>query len=184
MLMPFPDTDRHDTFGRSFDFSKFPHLQEVTFGFTAKWQGGGLPWIPMALPTLRPSTSPRLSVIRLGFTSPTGLSAETMIAVMGNDLRRIADEVARIECEFEGAVNFTVLRDIEFWAVLDSLNVRFRFVGWERPRSHVVHPHSSLIDPSAPHSLKIGGLSFPLASFDLTFCGVGSFSYTRRRLAT
>jgi len=49
-----------------------------------------------------------------------------MITDMGNDLRLIADEVARIEREFEGAVNLAVLRDSKFGAVLDSLDVRFR----------------------------------------------------------
>jgi len=56
---------------------------------------------------------------------------------MGDDLRTIADEAARVEHEFEGAVKFTVLGDSRFGAVLDSLNVRFRFVGWKRRRGRV-----------------------------------------------
>jgi len=46
-----------------------------------------------------------------------------------NDLRRIADEVARIEHEFQGAVKVTVLRDPRFEGVLGELNVGFCFVG-------------------------------------------------------
>jgi len=52
---------------------------------------------------------------------------------MGNDLRRIAGEFARIEREFNGAVKFAVLRypGPGFGAALDSLNVRLRFAGWK-----------------------------------------------------
>lgn len=137
MLTPFPDTNRCDTFERSFDFSRFPKIQEVTFSFRADRRGGGLPWIPMALSTLRRATSPRLSDIRLDFSSSYDRSVETMIIGMGNDLRRIASEVIRIECEFEGTVTFTVVQDSGFGAVLNTLNVRFRFVGWKRPRGQV-----------------------------------------------
>ena len=96
-----------------------------------------MPWIPMALSTLRPATSPHLSVIRLDFRSSTSRPVEAVIANMGNDLRRIADEFARIEHEFEGAVNFTVAPDSKFQVVLDTLNVRFSFVGWKKPHGHV-----------------------------------------------
>jgi len=137
MLTPFSDTDRRDTFERSFNFSKFPNVQEVIFSFRPGWRGEGMPWIPMALSTLRSTTSPRLSVIKLDFTPSIGVPVENMIAGMGNDLRRIADEVARIEREFAGAVNFTVLRDSGFGAVLDTLNVRLCFIGRERPRGDV-----------------------------------------------
>ena len=134
MVTRFPDVDRRETYERSFDFSKSPNLQEVTlvcgvFGYTR----GGLPWFPMALSTLEPTTSPRLSTIRLDFTCSsyfTG-SAETLIEDMGDDLRRVADEVSRIKREFEGAVSLTTLRDSKFEVVLDRLNVRFRFVGGE-----------------------------------------------------
>ena len=88
MITRFPDVDRRETYERSFDFSKSPNLQEVTlvcgvFGYTR----GGLPWFPMALSTLEPTTSPRLSTIRLDFTCSsyfTG-SAETLIEDMGDD---------------------------------------------------------------------------------------------------
>jgi len=126
----FSVADGFETFGRSFDFSKFPDLQEVNFTFTVGWKEVGLPWISAALPTLRPATSPRLSAIRLSFTSsPTASrSIETLIGDAGNDLRWTADEISRIEREFEGVVNFAVSRDSVFGAVLDTLDVRFRFV--------------------------------------------------------
>jgi len=88
----------------------------------------GLPWIPMALSTLRPTTSPHLSTIRLDFAGAIigSRHVETSIRDMGDDLRRLADEATRIEREFEGAVNLTVLRDSRFEVVFDTLNVRFR----------------------------------------------------------
>ena len=137
-LTPFPNVDGSEDFGRSFDFSKFSNLQEVGLGGRISWRGGGLPWIPIALSTLKSSTSPRLSAIRFDFSCSHGVTrpVEAVIAEVGNDLRRIADEVARIECEFEGTVSFTALLDSVFEKVLDKLNVRFRFVMWTRPHSH------------------------------------------------
>ena len=44
---------------------------------------------------------------------------------------RVADEVARIEREFEGEVSLTVTRDLIFTVVSDTLNVRFnQFNPW------------------------------------------------------
>ena len=86
--------------------------------------GGSLLWIYAALSTPRPSTSPHLSAIQLDFAYP-GDIGRSLIEDTGNDLRRVADEVTRIEREFEGAVNVTVLRDPEFKMVTDALNVRF-----------------------------------------------------------
>ena len=88
-----------------------------------------MPWIPMALSTIRPATSPRLSIIRLDFYSPINREVETTTTEMGNDLRRIADEITRIECEFGGSVTFTVTPDSKFRAALGTLNVSFSFVG-------------------------------------------------------
>lgn len=78
----------------------------------------------MALSTLKPTTSPRLSAVRLSFAGFTDRTVDTLIRDTGNDLRQVADEVARIEREFEGAVNFTVASDSVFEAVLDTLGVR------------------------------------------------------------
>jgi len=129
-LTPVPDADRWEiSIGRSYDFSNCPNLQEVKFTFTAGWPGRGLPWIPMALSTLRPTTSPRLSAVRLCFTCLLiDRSVRTLIKDTGNDLRRVASEVSRIEREFEGMVDFSVVSDSVFEMVLDNLSVRFRFV--------------------------------------------------------
>jgi hypothetical protein len=123
------NVDGREAFERSFDFSKFPNLQGVDFG--VGWTGGGLPWIPAALSTLRPATSPRLSAIQLNFvgSSTAAPSVERSIEAVGDDLGRVADEFARIKREFAGAVSLTVLRDPGFKAVLDTLNVSFRFCG-------------------------------------------------------
>ena len=133
--IPFPDVDGCETSGGSFDFSKFPNLREVTFAFKVSLREGGLPWISVALSTLRPATSPRLFSIQLDFIASPIIdrSVETLIKETGGDLQRVADEVARIEREFEGALNFTVVPDSKFEVVLSTLNVRFPFAVLMRP---------------------------------------------------
>ena len=141
MVKQFPDVDRHEASDQSFDFSKFPNLQEVTlicrvYGSTH----GGLPWLPIALSTLKPATSPRLSAIRLDLTYwSTPSAAETLIEDVGGDLRRVADEVSRIEREFKGAVNLTTLRDSNFEVAFETLNVRFRFLGGRNLMATLIH---------------------------------------------
>ena len=128
----------------------------MNLGFRIGWRGG-VPWIHTALSTLRPATSPCLSSIRLDFSCSHYFdpAIETLIGNMGNDLRLIADEVSRIEREFEGAVNLTVLRDPKFELVLDTLNVRFRSLASMGSGSHVDFLHSSLADPSTPRSIRL-----------------------------
>lgn len=130
-LMPFHDVDGWEAPKQSFDFSKLPNLREVSVGFKLHWKGGGMAWLPLALSTLRPATSSRLSVIQLDFDSTPypDEDVETLTKHASTDLRRIAGEVARIEREFEGSVKFTVLRDSAFEVVLDTLDVSFNFVG-------------------------------------------------------
>ena len=94
--------------------------------FGLSWIGGSPHWIPTALSTLRPTTSPRLSAIWLDLSS-INKPLETLVERFGNDLRWIADEFIRIEREFEGAVNFTVVPDSKFKVLLDKLNVRFYY---------------------------------------------------------
>ena len=127
----------------------------------------------MALSTLKPATSPRLSIIRLDFCA--NRDVETVVTEIGGDLRRIADEVARIEREFKGAVNFTVNPDSTVRLVLVTLNVRFNFTGWKKPCGHV---RSSSFVPCRSFSVtsvELGRLSLPLASRRLSssfFCPV------------
>jgi len=100
----------------------------------------------MALSTLRPATSPRLTSIQLDFAGSiiNDLPVELLIQDTGNDLRQVADEVARIEREFEGAVNFTVGSDSIFKVVLDTLSVRFLFA---EPTKHRGHANSFSLVP-------------------------------------
>ena len=135
LILP-PDVDGSEVFERSFDFSEFPNLQEVEFG--VGWRCNGLPWIHIALSTLRPATSPRLSTIQLDFTrpSPSGRFVDVFTESVGDDLRWIADEIVRIEREFMGAVNSTVLRDPWFKMVFDTLNVRSLWQANDTSRSH------------------------------------------------
>lgn len=112
-----------ETFIRSFDFTKFPSLREVTF--LTHWIKD-LGWILRALSTLKLATSPILSVVRLGFdesTPPHEITEEQM----GDDLQRIANELTRIEREYEGAVDLVVVRSSDF-RPLDVNNVLQR---WE-----------------------------------------------------
>jgi len=83
----------------------------------------------MALSTIKPATSPRLSAIQLDFSRPgiCNRSVNAMIKDAGNDIRWVADEIARIEGVFEGTVNLTVVWDQSFRVALDALNVRFLF---------------------------------------------------------
>jgi hypothetical protein len=81
----------------------------------------------VALSTLKYTTSPRLSALQLNFI--TSSTTTHTVEDVGNDLRLAADEVARIEREFEGAVKVTVLRDPGYKMVFNILNVRFRFCG-------------------------------------------------------
>jgi len=113
--------------------------------------GGGLPWIHMALSTLKPATSSHLSAIRLNFAwqSSAYQTVETAIEGAGDDLRRITDEVTRIEREFEGAMNLTVVWDSGFKSVLDKLNVRFHSCGVK-----LIHFYSPLADPLVLRSLQ------------------------------
>ena len=119
-----PDADCREAFERSFDFSKFPNLQEVDFGVGLL--AGNLLWIPTALSTLKPPTSPHLSVIRIDFGhSYIPNSSFEMV----NDLRRVAYEVARIERDFGGVVKSSVFPDPTVKVALERLNVTFHSHG-------------------------------------------------------
>ena len=116
-LTLLPDGDPNsEAFERSFDFSKFTKLREVNFTqVVCQMRSRVIPWIPMALSTLNPTTSPHISSLRLNFIGPpTRLRPGFSIEDMGDALRQIADQVARIEQEFEGVVNCTVIRDPRF----------------------------------------------------------------------
>ena len=112
---------------RTFDLSKFPNFQEVYIAIS--WVGGRLPWIPAALSTLKPTTSPHLSTITLRFTRVRSVNrpARAVIKDMRDDIQWVTDESIRINREFEGAVNFTVHRDSGF-AEFDKFQVSFRFL--------------------------------------------------------
>jgi len=102
-----PNVDGREVYDRFFDFSKIPNLQEVNIG--VGWVRGGLPWIPMTLSTLKPATSPHLSAIRLEYSIRH--TRDPDISTIEDDLRRAADEVARIRREFGGAVDAAMVRD-------------------------------------------------------------------------
>jgi len=138
----------------------------------------------MALSTISPTTSPRLSSLRLDFVgSPYSRTVGSLIRDVGDDLLRIADEVARIKREFEGAVYVTVVRDPTFEVVLGRSNVRFRFVALGRSRSSVdSFSFVSCRSLSTP-AVEMGRLPLLLSSFDWSSCDIGSFGRTGRQSA-
>ena len=94
---------------QSFDFSKLPNLQEVSIGL--RWVSGDLLWIHTTLSTVKPATSPSLSVIELDIGGRPPLSTPLHLREqLESDLRIIDEHVVRIEREFVGAVNVTVHR--------------------------------------------------------------------------
>jgi hypothetical protein len=102
----------------------FPNLQEVRFG--VRWVSGNLRWIPAALSTLKPATSPHLSIIQLSFSGGTAATQDEEIM---NDLQRIGAEMSRIRREFEGAVRLTVIQGGWFKVALEKLDAEFRLCG-------------------------------------------------------
>ena len=104
---------------RSFDFSEFPKLEEVNFSHLISEMSLGLLWIPMVLSTLSPTTSPHLTSLQLTFLGSPSDLPPTFFEDLGDDPQRIADQVIRIEREFEGAVKSMVIRDPKFESVLE-----------------------------------------------------------------
>ena len=120
-----PSVDGWEPFERSFDFSEFPRLQAVTFGLHLAY--GPLHYIPVALSTLKSSTSPHLSYVHLRLTGPTHpnfTSGNWNLENMGDGVPRIAEEFSRIEREYEGVVDLRAFRGAGFERY-DTLNVRF-----------------------------------------------------------
>lgn len=97
----------HEAFGRSFDFGKFPNLEKAEF--TVHWVTGSLLWIPEALSTIKPATSPRLSVVQVIVCDYSSRYSHSRTR-LDNDFRSINEEVSQIGREFEGAVDLTVGR--------------------------------------------------------------------------
>jgi len=90
----------------------------------------------------RPSDPPPLHTYRY-LTPFLQLAYVPTCRNLGRDLQRIADEVARIDREFEGAVNFTVVPDSKFEVVLDTFNVSFRSRSGRGLVVTLIHVHSS-----------------------------------------
>ena len=109
----------------AFNFSKFLSLQNICFDLRPSWEGG-LRWVSATLATLKPTTTPQLSKIRIRFTDPSRIRTRRLEKVH-DDIRRIADEFTRIEHEYGGTVNLTVTLDSGF-SQLDVNKVDFRFL--------------------------------------------------------
>jgi hypothetical protein len=85
-----------------------------------KWLFGRLDWIPEALSTFKPATSPRLTKVHLGFDYPLdqiesqNSHDHSELEDLDRELHWIARELARIEREYEGTVNIVVMMGEEF----------------------------------------------------------------------
>lgn len=103
-----------ETFERSFDFTKLPSLKEAEF--TSRWISGGLYWVPVALSTIKPTTSSRLSVVQViicnQFPWQVDIPSQERL---DDDVQLISGEVSRIEQEFRGAMDLTVELPPGFW---------------------------------------------------------------------
>ena len=102
----------------SFDFSKFPNLHELTFN--VKWLFGFLDWIPTALSTFKPATSPLLNEVYIGFDYPLNKTylyrdhERWELEYLSGELQWIGRELTRIEHEYEGKVNIMVIDKPKF----------------------------------------------------------------------
>lgn len=105
-------TESPDT---TFDFSKSPNLQNVTFA--VHWFNGDVRWIPVALSTLQSTSSPQLRQIHLEFNyrgpAHTGPGTAALDG-LAHELGWAADEFIRIESQYEGSVKITVDMDATF----------------------------------------------------------------------
>jgi hypothetical protein len=92
--------------------------------FDIHWVHRDLQWIPLALATLKPETSPRLSKIYLSFSGPAyyyhSRGGGTALEDSGN---KIAHELTRIEEEYGEAADLIVTLDAAF-THLDAVDVR------------------------------------------------------------
>ena len=97
----------HEGLDRTFDFMKSPNLEELKFEI--RLTARDLHWISEAISTLKPTTSPRLSTLRLttSYRLPEDLMPDHLKEHLGN-VTQLVEEVARVEREFMGAVKVTV----------------------------------------------------------------------------
>lgn len=80
-----------------------------------RWGVGCLQWIPTALSTLKPTTSPHLSVIRIKLIGKTRRHLpRASLEQLDNDLKLIKHEIARIRREYVTQVDMTVDQHTRF----------------------------------------------------------------------
>lgn len=104
-----------------FDFTKLPNIKQVKFKVLQT--AGSIQWISTALSTLKPATSPCLTVVRLNFAVRRFLNRRSMERLR-DDLTLIEREVARVRHEFAGKVHITMNENIRYR--VSGLNSNFR----------------------------------------------------------
>ena len=105
VLISYSTLAGHESLNRTFDFSEFPNLEELAF--VTPLAAMDLHWLPKAISTLKPTTSPRLSSLRLlTCDRPPGSPVPSMER-LGN-VTRLVEGFTQVEREFMGAVKVTV----------------------------------------------------------------------------
>ena len=143
---------------------------------------GPLHYIPVALSTLKPSTSPHLFDVQLRLTGPTHphyTSENWNLENMGDGVPRIAEESSRIEREYEGVVELRVFLGAGFERY-DTLNVRF-FISAELNKTSL---RDCWLIPRRSFSVGIVEMGSvnnpPRVPPNWSFCGVELFSHNWR----
>ena len=149
----------------------------VIFGLLLAY--GSVHYIPVALSTLKPSTSPHLSDVQFrltGLTHPRYTSENWNLENMGDDVPQIAEELTRIEREYEGVADLRVFRGAGFERY-DTLNVRF-FISVELNKTSLrdcwLIPHRSF----SVGIVEMGSVNNPLrVPPNWSFCSVELFGH-------
>ena len=95
----------HESLNRTFDFTEFPNLEGLAF--VTPMYARDIHWLPEAISTLKPTTSPRLSSLRLLTRDRPPGSPVPSKERLGN-VTRLVEEVTQVERKFKGAVKVTV----------------------------------------------------------------------------
>ena len=105
VLISYSTLAGHESLNRTFDFSEFPNLEELAFH--TPMYVTDVHWLPEAISTLKPTTSPRLSSLRLVTRDRPPGSPVPSMERLGN-VTRLVEGFTQVEREFMGAVKVTV----------------------------------------------------------------------------
>ena len=105
VLISYSTLVGHESLNRTFDFTEFPNLEELAFH--TPMAAKDTYWLPEAISTLKPTTSLRLSALRL-VTWDRLLGGPVPGKERLGNMTRLVEEVTQVERKFKGAVKVTV----------------------------------------------------------------------------